>query len=140
MTLTLETNKQTSPLTYADLDQFIGDDIRYTHPLNRNVIYTPGVRYLAQAGAAYWLIDAIASYFVSDEMHQAMKRDSRLKSLQFWRLDVKDERGVLTAVADTGIEPFIRQEIEYTDFPLECVEIWAGFDGSLWTFYLPSEH
>ncbi len=127
-------------LTHTDLDQFTGDDIRYMHPLNKKVIYTPGVRYLAQEAQAYWLIDAIASYFGSDIMNLAMSKDSRLKSLQFWRLDVKDGKAVLIANADAGEEPFVRQEIEYTDFPLSEVEIWAGFDGSLWTLYLPSEH
>ena len=127
-------------LTHADLDQFTGDDIRYMHPLNKKVIYTPGVRYLAQKAQAYWLIDAIASYFGSDIMNQAMSKDSRLKSLQFWRLDVNDGKAVLIANADAGEEPFVRQDIAFTDFPLPKVEIWAGFDGSFWTIYLPSEH
>ncbi|MEL7089572.1 MAG: DUF6876 family protein [Planctomycetota bacterium] len=50
-------------LDVADLRRFTGDDIRYRHELNPSVIYTPGVRYLAEQGQAYWLIDAIASYF-----------------------------------------------------------------------------
>lgn len=128
-------------LTLDDLCQFTGDLLRYTTPLNRRVIYTPGVRYVAEAGQAYWLIDAIASYFGSQSMNSAMQRDSRLKSLQFWRLKVTEHgTAVLTAEADVGEERFIRQEIPYTDFPLAEIEIWAGFDGSLWTLYLPSEY
>lgn len=127
-------------LTKSDLYGFIGDDIRYMHPLNRKVIYTPGVRHVAYAGKAYWLIDAIASYFGSSIMDEAMAKDSRIKSLQFWRLKVTDGKATLTAVADQGCEPFITQEFEYTDFPLDEIDIWAGFDGSLWTLYLPSEH
>lgn len=130
----------TKDFTHADLFQFTGDDIRYSHPLNRKVIYTPGVRYLADKAQAYWLIDAIASYFGSPEMNAAISRDSRLASLQFWRLDVADSKAVLIANADTGVTPFIRQEIPYTDFPLDHIDIWAGFDGSFWTLYLPSEH
>jgi len=123
------------------LRQFTGDMLRYTTPLNRQVIYTPGVRYVAEAGQAYWLIDAIASYFGSQPMNSAMRRDARLKSLQFWRLKVSPQgTALLTAEADSGEEPFIRQEITYTDFPMAEIEIWAGFDGSLWTLYLPSEH
>ena len=127
-------------LQASDLRQFSGDLERFRHPLNRNVIYTPGVQYLAEQGQAYWLIDAIASYFGSDVMNQAMQKDSRLRSMQFWRLEVKDDAGILTARADDGVEPFVRQEIEYTDFPLEQVDIWAGFYGTRWTLYLPSEH
>ena len=127
-------------LTHADLYQFTGDLERYVHPLNRKVLYTPGVRHVALAGQAYWLIDAIASYFGSEVMDEAIKRDARLGSLQFWRLDVQGSGAVLTASADSGVKPFVRQEIPYTDFPLDHIDIWAGFDGRFWTLYLPSEH
>ena len=128
------------PLTLADLRQFTGDLDRYLHPINRNVIYTPGVKYLAEKGQAYWLIDAIASYFGSEAMNLAMIADYRIRELQFWRLTVANGSGLLEAVADVGEAPFIQQAISYTDFPLPMVEIWAGFDGSRWTLYLPSEH
>ena len=42
--------------------------------------------------------------------------------------------------AGSGGPPFITQKIEYTDFPLDEIDIWAGFDGTRWTLYLPSEH
>ncbi len=46
MTHVIETQIETkqSRLTQADLDQFTGDLLRYSHPINRKVIYTPGVR------------------------------------------------------------------------------------------------
>lgn len=124
----------------ADLSQFTGDDIRYRHPLARNVLYTPGVRHLALAGGAYWLLDAIASYFGCPEMEQAMARDYRLREMQFWKLKKTDDRATLTAEADHGVTPFITQEIAFTDFPLDEVSVWAAFDGTHWTLYLPSEH
>jgi hypothetical protein len=127
-------------LTHADLCQFTGDLTRYRHPLNPLVIYTPGVHYVAEAGKAYWLIDAVASYFGHEEMNRAIRDDARLASLQFWRLDVQGDAATLTARADSGETPFIRQEIPYTDFPLPSIDIWAGFDGVRWTLYLPSEH
>lgn len=127
-------------LTESDLNQFTGDILRYTHPLNRSILYTPGVRHVAEAGQAYWLIDAIASYFDSTPMKEAMQRDARIRDLQFWRLEVEGLSAVLTAAADSDEEPIIRQEISYTDFPLKSIDIWAGYDGSYWTLYLPSEH
>lgn len=127
-------------LTHADLAQFSGDLERYFHPLNRQVIYTPGIKYLAEHGGAYWLIDAIASYFGGNQMTEAMSKDYRIRTMQFWRLTVSDQSAVLVAEADAGEDPFIRQDIEYTDFPLDKIEIWAGFDGNRWTLYLPSEH
>ena len=135
-----EKKRSRAKLTHADLSQFTGDLERFYRPFNRKVIYTPGVKYLAEKAEAYWLMDDIASYYGSKQMIEAMNRDPRLRSLQFWRLDVAGNSAVLIAFADVGEEPFIRQEIQYTDFPLDYVEIWAGFDGQVWTLYLPSEH
>jgi hypothetical protein len=73
-------------------------------------------------------------------LKDAIRDDSRLASMQFWRLTVEDQGAVLTAEADAGEEPFIQQVIPYTDFPLDRIEIWAAYDGTYWTLYLPSEH
>lgn len=140
MSLTASSKQTQEKLCKSELRQFSGDMIRYVHPLNRKVNYTPGIRYVAEQGKAYWLLDAIASYFGSPIMQEAMAKDYRVKSMQFWRLVAKDESAVLTAEADAGVEPFITQEIPFTDFPLDQIDIWAGFDGSFWTLYLPSEH
>lgn len=48
-----------APLTEGDLAQFIGSETLYQHP-GFNVRYTEGVRYVAEHGGAFWLIDAIA--------------------------------------------------------------------------------
>lgn len=134
----MEKKKQ---LTHADLGQFTGDIERYRHGLNPQVIYTPGVKFLAEEAGAYWLIDAIASYFGTSTMKNAITLDARLASLQFWRLDVeKDDSALLTARADSDVRPFVSQQIPFTDFPLEYVNVWAGRDGRHWTLYLPSEH
>ena len=134
-------NSKTEKLTQADLMQFTGDLERYRHPLNKRVIYTPGVQFMAERAGAYWLIDVIVSYFGTREMMNAIRKDRRLADLQFWRLDVNaDSTAIVTARADTDVKPFIMQEIAFTDFPLEFVEIWAAFDGRHWTLYLPSEH
>jgi hypothetical protein len=136
-----ETEMEKNLITQRDLSQFTGDLTRYRHWSNRRVIYTPGVKFLAEQAQAYWLLDAIASYFGSQEMIRASLRDTRLNDMQFWRLDVRDDRSaVLSACADSGEEPFILQSIEYTDFPLDHVDIWAAYDGEHWTLYLPSEH
>lgn len=123
------------------LNNFTGSQLFYRNPLNRRVIYTEGVRFLAVKAEAFWLIDAITSYFGSPDMTQAMAEDERLSGLQFWRLIVDDTgSGQLTMRADTDVEPAIQQDIPFTDFPLDEIEIWAGFNGEGWTLYLPSEH
>lgn len=125
----------------GELAQFRGSEQFYRHGLNRSVVYTEGVQFLAENAQAYWLIDAVASYVGSGVLRAAMQQDRRLEWLQFWRLDVTTDRSaVLTCRADDGVPPAITQNIEFTDFPLDSADIWAGFDGTFWTLYLPSEH
>ena len=74
-------------------------------------------------------------------VYAAARSDERIRDLHFWQLDVAPDRSaVVTARADTGCPPFVTQEIPFTDFPLEFVSVWAGYDGARWTLYLPSEH
>lgn len=128
-------------LTKHDLNQFHGALVRFQHPLNRRVVYTPGVQYLAEAGGAYWLIDAIASYLTPSYLAGPIREDHRIADLHFWSLTVHDDSAaVLEARADSPCKPFITQRIPYTDFPLDSVSVWAGYDGEHWTLYLPSEH
>ena len=129
------------PLTQEALSQFTGDLDRYRHSLNRSAIFTPGVKFMADSGGAYWLVDAIASYLRPAYLKPLIERDPRIGELHFWKLTVAADRtAALEARADSGEEPFIRQAIEYTDFPLASVDIWAAYDGTHWTLYLPSEH
>lgn len=130
-----------STLTHGDLRQFTGDIERFRHAINRNVIYTPGIQYLAEKAGAYWLIDEIAIALGSIEIRRAAIEDPRIAELHFWRLTVEmDNSAKLIARADSDVAPFIVRQIPFTDFPFDHIDIWAGFDGSVWTLYLPSEH
>lgn len=137
---------ETKSLNPADLEQelehFTGDYLRYRNPLNPKVVFTPGVQHLAEQAKAYWLIDAIASWIGSFAFEEAVHKSERIGGMHFWYLKVNqdDKSATLYAEEDQGIEPFIVQTIPFTDFPLEKISIWAGFDGQFWTLYLPSEH
>jgi hypothetical protein len=50
----------TKTLTKADLIQFTGSEHWYHHAMVRDVLYTDGVKYVAETAGAYWLIDEIA--------------------------------------------------------------------------------
>lgn len=125
-----------------DLMQFWGGtQDRYQCGVNPRVLFSGGVRYLAEKANAYWLVDAIASYLVPDVLTPHIRKDRRIGYLHFWQLRVRnDQRAVLAAVADTGESPFIVQTLDYTDFPLSKADIWAGQSGDHWTLYLPQEH
>lgn len=127
--------------THNDLNQFTGDLERYRHAINRRVLYTPGVRFVAERGGAYWLIDEIAIALGSKILRQAADHDPRIADLHFWKLEVQSDRSArLLARVDSGERPFISRKISFTDFPLAYIDIWAGYDGTHWTLYLPSEH
>lgn len=109
-------------LTEYDLCQFTGTEQYYKHWLGIN--YTDGVKFMAERGKAYWLIDAIASY-------------RRKEPFQVWSLEVaEDKTAVLQMKEDSDKPALVRQEIPFTDFPLKKIEFFL-IDGVL---ILPSEY
>ena len=126
-------------LTNESLAQFYGTENYYRQPLHGKLIYTDGVKYVAEHGGAYWLLDAIASYQHTLRTH----KDARLREMQFWSLSVDPQthKALLTCVPDSDEEPVVRQEIEMTDFPLDEIKIWVeqgGINGEM-VMMLPSE-
>ena len=129
-------NAKTPEELTAALAQFTGTTqfFRYWAGIS---FFTDGVKYLADEARCYWLLDAIGSY----QAELAKNPDERLHELQFWTLTVNpDKSAVLTCIADKGEPPAVRQEIEWTDFPLPEIHIWLGFEGDKTIAYLPSEH
>lgn len=121
-------------LSQSDLDQFIGSEVFYRHVFG-GLIFTEGVKFLADEGGAYWLIDAIASYQNTKQIVQ----DPMLRDFQIWNLTRKDDNSaVLTCKKDSNYEPAIVQNIPWTDFPLEKIDLWAE-RGEHMTLMLPSE-
>ena len=99
------------------------------------------MQYLAVQTDAYWLVDEIALLLGTNRIRRKIERDRRLGELQFWRLRVRsDQSAELILFADTGESPAYRKQICFTDFPMDSIDLWAGFDGIHWTIYLPSEH
>ena len=61
--------------------------------------------------------------------------------MHFWKLAVNaDGSAELTARADSPDEPFIREQIPFTDFPLDEVDVWAANGADKWVLMLPSEY
>jgi hypothetical protein len=85
---------------------------------------TDGVKYLAENGNCFWLIEAIASY-------------RRKEPFQVWKLKVGDRQSaVLTMREDTDSPVLVEQKFDWTDFPLPEIKLWL-IDGVL---LLPSEY
>lgn len=128
-------------LKKEDLAQFGGTHFYYRLVSNPRVFYTEGMKHVADVGQAHWLLDAIAAYLRPTYLAAFIKDDPRIASMIVWTLKVAaDDSALLEARADSPCEAFIKQEIPLTDFPLESLDVWAGFDGTNWVLYLPREH
>lgn len=108
-----------------ELNNFTGTEHHFAH-WSGMLKYTDGITYLQQEGGCYWLIDAIASY----------QLNWQTVPFQVWTLKAKDSKGILTMKEDTGMPELVKQEIPYTDFPMEEVQVWV-IDG---VCILPSEY
>lgn len=92
-----------------------------------NVHLTDGVKYLAEACEAYWLLDVICSY-------QPNLKDA---GFQVWILKLDEgEDSALVTCEDGNGHALVQQFIEFTDFPLPSVKVYL-IDGII---LLPSEY
>lgn len=109
-----DTKIETEQDLLVELDNFIGSGefFRWNPALFRRDIMTEGVHFLVERAGAFWLADLIAS-------HQ-----SRLdgQDFQIWFVQVKQHGDKRSATAwcqdDQPGRVLVKQEIEYTDFPL----------------------
>ena len=81
-------------LSKSDLAQFTGSENWYRHGINRNVLYTDGVQYVAEHGGAHWLLDEIA---IIQPYHKAVAAEE----FQVWKLAVRPDRSA-TLTCDDG--------------------------------------
>jgi len=110
-----------------NLAQFTGTAHWYKHL--SGMLYTDGVEYVAEHAGAYWWIDLVGSY----QYGKVAKMP-----FQVWTLtvDLEKQTAVATMKEDSHTPVLIRQEIEFTDFPLAKFECWVC-DG---TMLLKSEY
>ncbi|HRE43168.1 MAG TPA: hypothetical protein PKY87_04275 [Terricaulis sp.] len=111
-----------------DLLNFTGSEHWYRHPLWPSITYTDGARYVAEAGGAYWLLDAIVSH----------QHDPKVRSQDFqvWKLIVADDRSALLSCEDGDHALITSQAIAFTDFPLPDITLWLQNN----VIFLPSEY
>lgn len=115
-------------LRASDLAHFTGSECWYRHPLYPSITYTDGAQYMAEAGGAYWLLDAIVSH----------QHDPRVRNepFQVWTLRVAPDRSALLTCEDRDHGLVASQSIAFTDFPLPEITLWLQND----VIFLPSEY
>ena len=111
-----------------ELSLFTGT-LTYTK-LYPNVVLTDGACYLASTVGCYWLFDLFYSQLV---LHGDCE--------EFACLILKvSSYSASVEITDGNDKVLARQKIEYTDFPLEGITIFACQDGTYWVMMLPSEY
>jgi len=103
------------------LAQCYGSDSPYIkHSLVKRLVFTESIRVLREMADCFWLVDAIASY----------QPELTKQTFQVWKFTCNTElkMGTLTCEDGNGNE-LVRQEIEYTDFPLDEITLWAELGG-----------
>jgi hypothetical protein len=113
----------------AALRSFSGTEEYHAH-WSRMLVFTDGVKFLAETATAYWLIDAIASW------QPRAQGDAWLREFQLWELFVSEDRKALLVCSRDSEDEAFRQEIEFTDFPLDSMRLYV--EGNV--LLLPSEH
>jgi hypothetical protein len=104
-------------LTAADLDQFTGTVHWYRHGLNRDMLYTEGVRHVITAGEAHWLIDEIA-------FAQRCVEPVQTAPFQVWTLTVNSDHTAVLACVDGNDNQIYTRNITYTGFPLSEISLY----------------
>lgn len=117
----------TTQFTAQDLAHFTGTENWYRLPL-ACMLYTDGVKYLAEQAGAYWLIDAVA--FGQEEP------GVKGQPFQVWTLAVRENSAATLTCTDGNAKILYQQHISFTDFPLPEITLWVEDRVIL----LPSEH
>jgi hypothetical protein len=104
-------------MTDLNLDQFTGTEHYYKH--FTGLLYTDGILYLINKTNCHWFIDVIASYqYKFKDVH-----------FQIWKFEKKEVNDLIDAVVtmreDTNKPVRISQDIFYTDFPLDEIEVYC---------------
>ena len=121
-------NLSQSDLTPEALNHFYGSECMYQHPLVKKVTYTEGVKFVAEAGEAHWLIDDIA---IAQGLPLIAKNE-----FQVWTLTVNPDQSATLICQDGNNEkPIHSTKYEYTDFPMEKITIYCSSN----TMLLPTE-
>jgi hypothetical protein len=112
----------------SQLNQFIGTEKYYR--ISRRHLLTDGTKYLAEEAECFWMMDAIASHLCE------IGTEDWFVSV---RVQVTAGRAVMI-YEDGNDREHARQEIPYTDFPLNSIALYACWDQENWVIMLPSEY
>lgn len=104
-----------------------GSDNFFRHRLS-GLVYTDGVKALAEQCQAYWLIDLICSH----QMHATV----HTQPFQVWDLQRKEGDSFSIRCTDGNYNHITSQDIPFSDFPFDLATVWVVDK----TLMLPTEY
>jgi hypothetical protein len=111
----------------------------FRHALAPKLTYTDGVRDVAEAAGAYWLLDVIGTEFTPVMLKQ-FETGYGIASIHL--LVGQDNSAII--VMSAGGEKIYERTLEYTSFPVGSWEFLLGVDNDLvgyrTTLILPTEY
>lgn len=111
-----------------ELKQFTGT-LAYTK-LNPKSLLTDGALYLAETIGCYWLFDLFYSHLVTQNHHE---------NFACLKMCVSNS-SALVRITDGNELVLASEVIEYTDFLLDEIVLFACLNGECWVMMLPSEY
>lgn len=113
-----------------NLSQFTGTD--GYHRYMGNMLLTDGTRYMAEACGAFWLLDTIYSVQTNPEINK--------EEMQVCKLKMTGENTCVVTITDGHKSILHEQDIQFTDFPLDEITLWATVQDKHRVILLPSEY
>jgi hypothetical protein len=93
-----------------------------------SIIYTDGIKELAEACGAYWLIDLV----ISHQLNKAVQ----LQPFQVWELSRQKDDAFIVVASDGNEKQIASQQIPFSDFRFDIATLWL-VNGCL---MLPNEY
>ncbi len=108
------------------LAQFTGTETWYKG--FGSILYTEGVRYVADTAGAYWWLSDIFAYQLDPKV--------KAEEFQVWKLLVEENGSAKMIIEDGNKNLVVQYNIAYTDFPEKEFTLWFTDNVIL----LPSEY
>ena len=115
-----------------ELNNFSGTERYYR--ITPDTVITDGAKFVADNGGAYWLMTEIASY---------LPEFTQKETFIVANLTVSRSESSCTALLklDDGNDNILAEQfIEYTDFELDVIKLYACYTGDMWVIMLPREY
>ena len=112
-----------------ELMHFSGSECFFRHGTVREVVFTEGVKFLADRAKAYWLLDEIA-------LCQRYEERVAAEEFQLWILTVNLDLTAILSCEDGNGHSVYRKRIECTDFPMNEIKLYCTNN----TILLPGEY